>query len=77
MLNVRRNAKRAAGVYRAIQTSDYPVENLSGEIGDVVAVRFQGRLSDDDLTTVKFVGIGAQDLAAASIAVEKLGVTGC
>jgi ornithine cyclodeaminase/alanine dehydrogenase-like protein (mu-crystallin family) len=77
MLDVRRNAKGAAGLYRAIQTSDYSVANLSGEIGDVVAVRFQGQLSDDDLTTVKLVGIGAQDLAAASIAVVKLGVTGC
>jgi hypothetical protein len=48
MLDVRRNAKGAAGLYRVIQTSDYSVANLSGEIGDVVAVRFQGRLSDED-----------------------------
>lgn len=59
-------------VHRAINAGGYLAADLSGEIGDVLAGLISGRISDDDITIAKFVGIGAQDLAAASIAIRNL-----
>ncbi|MGY4396711.1 ornithine cyclodeaminase/alanine dehydrogenase-like protein (mu-crystallin family) [Sphingomonas sp. UYAg733] len=59
-------------VFHAIALGDYAAGHLAGELGDVLAGRLAGRLSDDDITIAKFVGIGAQDLAAARVVIEKL-----
>lgn len=61
-------------VHRAIEQGNYFPAQLSGEIGDVLAGRLAGRTSPDDITIAKFVGVGAQDLAAALVAVTKLGI---
>ena len=61
-------------VHRAIQTSDYSSTYLAGEIGDVLAGRVTGRRASDEITIAKFVGIGAQDLAAASLVLTKLNI---
>jgi ornithine cyclodeaminase/alanine dehydrogenase-like protein (mu-crystallin family) len=60
-------------VHRAIRSGTYRLEQVAGEIGDVLAGRAAGRVSIDDITIAKFVGIGAQDLAAAEIAIQMLG----
>ena len=61
-------------VHRAIRSGGYLATELTGEIGDVLAGRTSGRISDNDITIAKFVGIGAQDLAAACIAIRNLGI---
>ena len=61
-------------VRRAIQTDGYSIDLLAGEIGDVLSGRLHGRRSTDDITIAKFVGIGAQDLAAAEVALLRLGI---
>lgn len=63
-------------IYRAIELGEYMLENVSGEIGEVLAGKKAGRTSDSDITIAKFVGVGAQDLVAAEVSLDRLGV-GC
>lgn len=60
-------------VYRAKELKLYSESWLSGEIGDVLANRKQGRTSEADITIAKFVGIGALDLVAAEVALRRMG----
>jgi ornithine cyclodeaminase len=64
---------RNGDVHRAIQNGEYSIEDVAGEIGDVLARRAPGRASSRDITIAKFVGIGVQDLAAAEVSIAKLG----
>lgn len=48
-------------------------ETIYGELGQVLAGDVPGRQSDDDITIAKLVGLGVQDLAAVTVALEKLG----
>lgn len=59
-------------VHRAIQTGAYALEDVSGELGEVLAGKRPGRVSSADITIAKFVGIGVQDLVAAEVALERL-----
>lgn len=61
-------------VYRAIESRRYSLSEVAGEIGELLTGAKVGRTSDRDITVAKFVGIGAQDLAAAEVALEKLGL---
>jgi ornithine cyclodeaminase/alanine dehydrogenase-like protein (mu-crystallin family) len=67
-------AEHNGDVRHAIQNDGYSTNLLAGEIGDVVSGRLQGRASAADITIAKFVGLGAQDLAAAEVALLKLGI---
>ncbi|MGS5085276.1 ornithine cyclodeaminase family protein [Hydrogenophaga sp. A37] len=53
-------------VHRAVKAGNYALEQVAGEIGDVLAGRRAGRSSDAEITVAKFVGIGVQDLVAAA-----------
>jgi ornithine cyclodeaminase/alanine dehydrogenase-like protein (mu-crystallin family) len=61
-------------VARAIQTGRYALDEVSGELGEVLAGRKPGRVSEPDITIVKLVGIGAQDLIAAEVSLQRLGL---
>jgi ornithine cyclodeaminase len=63
-------------VHRAIASGGYAAENVEGEIGDLLSGHRAGRRSPLDITVAKFVGLGAQDLAAAQCAIERLGLGG-
>ena len=60
-------------VARAIQAGGYALDQVSGEIGEVLAGSKPGRVSSRDITIAKFVGIGAQDLVAAEASLARLG----
>jgi ornithine cyclodeaminase/alanine dehydrogenase-like protein (mu-crystallin family) len=62
-------------VHRAIAAGRYTRGELAGEIGEVLAGTKIGRTSPSDITVAKFVGIGAQDLAAAETCLAKLGIS--
>jgi ornithine cyclodeaminase/alanine dehydrogenase-like protein (mu-crystallin family) len=62
-------------IHRAIAARRYTRGELSGEIGEVLAGTKVGRFSPSDITVAKFVGIGAQDLAAAETCLAKLGIS--
>ena len=72
----RETAEANGDVYRAIHTGRYSIEDLSGELGDVISGQTSGRTSDDDITIAKLVGIGAQDLVAAEVTLAKLSPAG-
>ena len=75
-MDSRETAQANGDVYRAIHTDGYSIEDLSGELGDVISGRTSGRTSDDDVTIAKLVGIGAQDLVAAEVTLAKLSPAG-
>lgn len=60
-------------VHRAIQRGEYRLEDVTGEIGTVLAGKLPGRTTSADITVAKFVGIGVQDLVAAEETLMKLG----
>jgi ornithine cyclodeaminase/alanine dehydrogenase-like protein (mu-crystallin family) len=57
----------------AIQAGGYALDQVAGEIGEVLAGTKPGRVSSQDITIAKFVGIGAQDLVAAEASLARLG----
>jgi ornithine cyclodeaminase len=59
-------------VYRAIREGTYVVDELAGEIGEILDGSKIGRRSNADITMAKFVGLGAQDLVAAEVALTTL-----
>jgi ornithine cyclodeaminase len=59
-------------VRRAISEDGYRLDEVAGEIGSVLSGSISGRTRDDQITVAKFVGIGAQDLVAAQVAVQNL-----
>ena len=73
-VDCRQTAAGNGDVYRAISTGAYDIEDLAGEIGQVLSASVEGRTSDDDITVAKLVGIGAQDVATAETVIERLGL---
>lgn len=61
-------------VYAALQTGEYTLADVCGEIGEVLAGKIPGRISSSDITIAKYIGIGAQDLVAAEVFLKKLAV---
>ena len=46
-------------------------DSIQGTLGQVIAKKIQGRVSDDDITVFDSSGIGMQDVALASLAYER------
>ena len=42
-------------------------DHIVAEIGDIAADRIKGRVSDQDITVYKSLGVAAQDLAAGYV----------
>jgi ornithine cyclodeaminase len=61
-------------LHRWIISGAYARERIAGEIGEVLAGTKLGREKSTDITIAKFVGIGAQDLVAARVTLERLGI---
>lgn len=61
-------------VYHALQSGEYALADVSGEIGEVLAGQQAGRIAESDITIAKFVGIGVQDLVAAEVSLKTLAV---
>jgi ornithine cyclodeaminase len=59
-------------VHRAIGAGSYSIDQVAGELGEVISGQTPGRTSDDDITIAKIVGIGAQDLVAAEVTLARL-----
>jgi ornithine cyclodeaminase/alanine dehydrogenase-like protein (mu-crystallin family) len=60
-------------IHRAIQRDGYSIDQVAGELGEVIAGDRPGRTADSDITVAKLIGIGAQDLAAVEVALIRLG----
>lgn len=72
-VDARATAEANGDVHRAIRAGRYTLDDISGEIGEVISGQVPGRTADDDVIVAKLVGIGAQDLVAAEVALAKLG----
>jgi ornithine cyclodeaminase len=57
-------------VGRAIRAGQYALDEVSGEIGEVLAGSKTGRISRQDITIAKLVGLGVQDLVAAEVSMN-------
>ena len=75
-VDMRDTAAANGDVHRAIQAGRYSIDDLAGELGEVISGATAGRTSDDDITIAKLVGIGAQDLVAAEVTLAKLSPAG-
>jgi ornithine cyclodeaminase/alanine dehydrogenase-like protein (mu-crystallin family) len=73
-VDARAAAAANGDIHRAICSGQYALEELSGELGEVVSGETAGRTSENDITIAKFVGIGAQDLVAAEVTLAKLAI---
>jgi ornithine cyclodeaminase/alanine dehydrogenase-like protein (mu-crystallin family) len=73
-VDTRESAAANGDVHRAICSGRYELEELSGELGEVISGQTAGRTSENDITIAKFVGIGAQDLVAAEVTLAKLAI---
>ena len=69
-------AETNGDVSRAIQSGVYAISDVAGELGEVLAGTRIGRHSPIDITVAKFVGLGAQDLVAAEVSLERLRIGG-
>jgi ornithine cyclodeaminase/alanine dehydrogenase-like protein (mu-crystallin family) len=74
-VDIRETAEANGDVHRAVRDGRYSIDEVAGELGEVISGRKAGRTSGDDITIATFVGIGAQDLVAAEVTLAKL--TGC
>lgn len=69
----RHTALTHGNVHRAVTRHGYRPEDLTGEIGALLAGAMPGRVDPADITVASFIGTGVQDLVAARVALEKLG----
>lgn len=60
----------------AIAAGAFAAERVTGEIGDVLGGRLEGRLDPGQITIAKMTGIGALDLSIAEVALEKCALAG-
>lgn len=67
----RDSAKDHGDVHRWLKQGALRIEDIHGELGEVLAGTVPGRRSSEEITIAKFVGIGVQDLAA-EVSIEKL-----
>lgn len=71
-VDARDTARDTGEVHRAIRTGQYTLDDLAGELGQVLAGTKPGRTSADDITVATLAGLGVQDLVAAEVALQKL-----
>jgi alanine dehydrogenase len=67
----------AGEIHHALQ-SDFAIENITGELGDVIVGKVTGRRSSEDIIVCDLTGVGTHDAAVAELTIsrardEKLG----
>jgi ornithine cyclodeaminase/alanine dehydrogenase-like protein (mu-crystallin family) len=65
-------ARNHGEVHRWLKQGALTIEDIHGELGEVLAGSVPGRRSTVEITIAKFGGIGVQDLAAAEVSIDKL-----
>jgi Ornithine cyclodeaminase/mu-crystallin family len=72
IVDSRDSARDHGEVHRWLKQGVLRMEDIHGELGEVLAGTVPGRRSSKEITIAKFVGIGVQDLAAAEVSIDKL-----
>lgn len=65
-------AARHGDVHRALTRGEMSMDDVHGELGQVLAGTLPGRRAAHEVTIVKLIGLGVQDLAAAEVALQQL-----
>lgn len=65
-------AKQQGEVHRWLERGDIALEQVHGELGQVLAGTVAGRRTASEITVAKLVGLGVQDLVAVEVALDKL-----
>jgi ornithine cyclodeaminase len=73
-VDARATAVATGEVHRAIGQGLYAEADIAGEIGEVLTGSVLGRTSDGDITVATLAGLGAQDLLAAQVVLQLLGI---
>jgi ornithine cyclodeaminase/alanine dehydrogenase-like protein (mu-crystallin family) len=72
IVDSRDSARDHGEVHRWLKQGVLRMEDIHGELGEVLAGTVPGRRSSKEITIAKFVGIGVEDLAAAEVSIDKL-----
>ncbi len=62
---------RLGEIHHAVAAGILDLDDVAGELGDLIIGRAPGRTSDDQITVCDLTGVGVQDAAIASLALEK------
>jgi ectoine utilization protein EutC len=58
-------------IHHALQAGTLSLDDVAGELGDVIVGRHAGRTSDDQIIVCDLTGVGVQDAAIASLVLER------
>ena len=58
-------------IHHALAANAVRLEDIAGELGDVIVGRIPGRTGDDQVVVCDLTGVGVQDAAIASLVLEK------
>ena len=72
IVDSRESARDHGEVHRWLKQGALKIEDIHGELGEVLVGCVPGRRTSEEITIAKFVGIGVQDLAAAEVSIDKL-----
>lgn len=67
---------RLGEIHHAVERGAITKEKVHAELGDIVAGRKPGRQSEDEIIVCDLTGVGVQDVAAASVVMERAQTAG-
>ncbi|MGO4535707.1 ornithine cyclodeaminase family protein [Leifsonia sp. 2MCAF36] len=73
-VDARDTARETGEVFRAIRDDGYALDEIAGELGEILAGATPARTRTDDITVATLSGLGVQDLVAAQVALQRLGL---
>jgi ornithine cyclodeaminase/alanine dehydrogenase-like protein (mu-crystallin family) len=63
-------------IHHALTAGVLTIDDITGELGDIVIGRVAGRTSEDQVIVCDLTGVGVQDAAIASLVLEKARLSG-
>jgi ectoine utilization protein EutC len=67
---------RLGEIHHAVDKGAIVKEKISAELGEIVARQKPGRVSENEIIVCDLTGVGVQDVAAASLVIERAKATG-
>ncbi len=68
---------RLGEIHHAVEKGAIMKEKVSAELGEIVAGQKPGRVSENEIIVCDLTGVGVQDVAAASLVIERAKAAGC
>jgi ornithine cyclodeaminase len=62
---------RLGEIHHAVEAGVIEADDVAGELGDLIIGRAPGRTAEDQITACDLTGVGVQDAAIASLALER------